>query len=334
MSQASGNVLIVSSVWPFPPPGQVPGRSHDVDELIKTGTQRALELPDAPVADDLAVNEAGSWVHDKLTVVRKYDPAFGTACQSWGEWFYVDGLAGSGVNRIADEGGRLTWGSPVIALRASPPFTKCLFLEQDAGRAAALDHRTAELADRRVVEQGEVNSDLLKMMRVHLPRRNPVLVVLDPYGMEIDWTTLQDIAAFRQYKWKAEILILFPIDGINRAMHALGDVDETTLDRFWGDKSWHQLWKEQKMGQLRTPDQTRNRGLQLYTDKLKNELRYAHALSMDVRRSGHTGGLKYILVFATDNGTGAKIMDHVFDSPGRGEQLRFPGMPNPRRRER
>jgi hypothetical protein len=88
------------------------------------------------------------------------------------------------------------------------------------------------------------------------------------------------------------------------------------------------------MGQLRTPDQTRNRGLQLYTDRLKNELRYAHALSMDVGRAGHTGGLKYILVFATDNGTGAKIMDHVFDSPGRGEQLRFPDMPNPRRRDR
>ncbi len=56
-----------------------------MDEPTKTGIQRALELPDAPVADDLAVNEAGSWVHDKLTVVRKYDPAFGTACQSWGE---------------------------------------------------------------------------------------------------------------------------------------------------------------------------------------------------------------------------------------------------------
>ncbi len=66
-------------------PGPVSGRSHDVDEPTKTGIQRALELPDAPVADHLAVNEAGSWVHDKLTVVRKYDPAFGTACQSWGE---------------------------------------------------------------------------------------------------------------------------------------------------------------------------------------------------------------------------------------------------------
>jgi len=194
-------------------------------------------------------------VHDKLTVVRKYDPAFGTACQSWGEWFYVDGLAGSGVNRIGEEGGRLIWGSPVISLRAQPPFANCLFLEQDAARAA-LDHRTAAHADRRVVEQGEVNTDLLRVMRAHLPRRNPVLVVLDPYGMEIDWTTLQDIATFRQYKWKAEILILFPIDGINRAMNALGDVDETTLDRFWGDKSWSQ-WQPLEQLAAQWPDVAR-----------------------------------------------------------------------------
>jgi hypothetical protein len=38
-------------------------------------------------------------------------------------------------------------------------------------------------------------------------------------------------------------------------------------------------------------------------------------------------------VFATDNSTGARIMDHVFDSPDRGEQLRLEGMPNPMRRD-
>jgi three-Cys-motif partner protein len=266
--------------------------------------------------------------------VTKYDPAFGTACQKWGEWYYVDGLAGSGVNRIAEEGGRLIWGSPVIALRARPAFTQCLFLEQDPAKAAALDARTALVSDRRLVEQGEVNADLIPMMRTHVPRQHPVLVLLDPYGMEIDWKTLRDIASFRQYKWKAEILILFPIDGFNRAIHALRDVDEQTLDRFWGDKTWHHLWKEQKFGQLRTPDQIRNRLLELYTDKLKRELGYKHAISKDVRRVGHVGGFKYTLVFATDNATGAKIMDHVFDSPDRGEQQRLPGFPNPMRRDR
>ena len=56
-----------------------------MDELTKTETQRALDLPEVPPADELAVNSAGSWVHDKLMVVRKYDPAFGVACQSWGD---------------------------------------------------------------------------------------------------------------------------------------------------------------------------------------------------------------------------------------------------------
>jgi len=83
-------------------------------EVTRIASSHDLELPDTPSEDGLAVNEAGSWVHDKLAVVTKYDPAFGTACQKWGEWYYVDGLAGSGVNRIAEEGGRLIWGSPVF----------------------------------------------------------------------------------------------------------------------------------------------------------------------------------------------------------------------------
>jgi hypothetical protein len=37
-----------------------------------------------------------------------------------GEWFCVDGLAGSGVNRIDEEGGRLISGMPAIAFRTEP----------------------------------------------------------------------------------------------------------------------------------------------------------------------------------------------------------------------
>jgi three-Cys-motif partner protein len=314
------------------------GKEKTVEDDIQVGDQLRADagaLPDAPPNDGLAVNDAGSWAHDKLAVVTKYNSAFGTACHNkWDQWFYVDGLAGSGVNRIAEEGGRLIWGSPVIALRAGPPFTRCVFLEQDAARAAALDERTAPLAERRVVEQGEVNADLLPMMKLHVPRRHPVLVLLDPYGLEIDWATIRAVADFRQYKWKAEILILFNIDGTNRVMHALERKDHGTLDRFWGDDTWHKLWKEKAAGGLSTPDQTRNRWLELYTDKLKDQLGYKYAISKDVRRAGHVGRFKYSLVFATDNATGAKIMDHVFDSPDRGEQLRLPGVPNPMRRDR
>jgi three-Cys-motif partner protein len=305
-----------------------------MEDLTRAGTKH-LELPDVPADDGLAVNEAGSWAHDKLDVVRKYDPAFVGACRRWGEAYYVDGLAGSGVNRISAEHGRLIWGSPTIALRTQPGFTRCMFLEKDPARAAALDHRTAAFADRRVVEQGEVNTHLLPLMRRYVPPKAPVLVVLDPYGMELAWSTVREIANFRGYKWKAEILMLFPINGINRAMHALLDREESpeVMDRFWGDRTWHRLWIERKTEQLRNADQTRSRGLGLYTDKLKNELGYSYAFSKDVRRSGQTGGVKYILVFATDNRTGAKIMNDIFDGRVRGEQLRLDGMPNTMRRD-
>lgn len=50
----------------------------------------------APPDDGMAVNEASPWVRDKLRIMTKSDPAF---CR-WGDIFYVDAFAGSGVNVI------------------------------------------------------------------------------------------------------------------------------------------------------------------------------------------------------------------------------------------
>lgn len=288
---------------------------------------------DAPASDGMALNEARPWVRDKLRIVTKYDPAFCTACRKWGDMFYVDAFAGSGVNVIPDERGTLLWGSAAIALRSQPGFTKCLFVEEDQARAAALDARTAAFGGRRIVEQGNANRDLLPLMRRHLPRRNPVLVVLDPYGMEVDWALLQDLAGFRTGRNKVELLILLQIDGVNRAMHVNADWSEQRMRRFWGDNSWHKLWIGRQTGELRTSDQVRKAGLDLYTGRMRDALGYRHAFSKDVREGGHMGRLKYILVFATDNATGAKIMNNVFDGRERTEQPRLPGFPNPLRRD-
>ena len=43
MSHAWASVLQRIHCLGFAPPGQVSGRSHDVDELTKTGIQRALD---------------------------------------------------------------------------------------------------------------------------------------------------------------------------------------------------------------------------------------------------------------------------------------------------
>lgn len=296
--------------------------------------QPLLDLSaDTPPDDGLAVNLAHPWVRDKLRILAKYNPAFCRACSKWGSMFYVDTFAGSGVNVIQEEGATRLWGSPIIALRADPGFTRCLFVEGSAARAAALDSRTAGFGNRRIAEQGDANDDLLPLMREHLPRQNPVLVVLDPYGMEVDWRLLRDLAAFRPGRYKVELLILLPIDGVNRAMHVNADWPEERLRTFWGDDSWHRLWIGRQTGELRTSDQVRKAGLDLYTRRIREELGYRHAFSKDVREGGHTGRLKYILVFATDNATGSKIMNDVFDGRERTEQPRLPGFPNPLRRD-
>jgi three-Cys-motif partner protein len=140
------------------------------------------------------------------------------------------------------------------------------------------------------------DSDLLPLMLRHLPRRNPVLVVLDPYGMEVDCDLLRELAAFRAGRYKVEFLILLQIDGVSRAMHVDAGWSEERMRRFWGDNSWHRLWIGRRTGELSSPDQIRKAGLDLYTGRIREELGYRYTFSKDVREGGHAGRLKYILV--------------------------------------
>jgi hypothetical protein len=77
---------------------------------------------DSTPLDDGLARDAGPWVKDKLGILRKYLPAFGMACRNKApEWFYVEGFAGPGVNRLRDTG-ELVWGSSMLALQADPMF--------------------------------------------------------------------------------------------------------------------------------------------------------------------------------------------------------------------
>jgi len=273
----------------------------------------AESLPD----DGLVTRPAGPWVHEKLRILTEYFHAFGIACRSWGEWFYVDGLAGSGLNRIHEEGDAIVHGSPLLALRTEPPFAQCLLLEKEDANVLALRQRVDSYGRRAVVRQGDVNIDLLPMMESYLPRRHPTLVFLDPEGFDVHWPTIDAISRFRHYKWKAELMILFP-EGIWRVAgvspDSAGGWGPARLDAFWGsDPRWHDLDERVHYGDLRTPGQRRSAAIELYVAKLY-ELGYKTVWTRDIHEFdfGTRGPVKYILVFATDNDTGASIMDQCF----------------------
>ncbi len=94
------------------------------------------QMLERPIDDGLPTRKAGEWVRDKLAILECYFHGFCVACSGRAHrWYYVEGFAGSGVNRI-ETTGDLVWGSAMLALDAEPAFTTCVLLEMADGRVA------------------------------------------------------------------------------------------------------------------------------------------------------------------------------------------------------
>jgi three-Cys-motif partner protein len=262
----------------------------------------------------------GPWTLDKLDILRAYLPAFGVACKRTRAWFYVDGFAGPGVNHLPDD--QRVCGSPLIALEAEPPFAKCLLLEKDRSTVETLRRRTAPYGDRAEVREGDVNQDLLPMMREFVDTRAPCLCVLDPEGFEVYWSTVRELAEFGTGRL-TELLILFQADGLHRIL-GLADQHDwpgEMATRFFGNDRWQPIAERKKRGEL-TVEQARDEFLGLYVDGLR-QLGYK-VDTRDIKERSTEGRLKYILVFASGNTAGLKIMKDCFDNRGHtGEQLQL-----------
>ncbi len=135
-----------------------------------TDTQLEADLWADP--DGLAVRRIGIWSLEKLAVVRLYTEGFTGACKEARESYYVDGFSGPGLSRVRvpmASGDLHVWGSPLIALRTRPQFTRCVLLELDIQSCDALRSRTAPYSDRAAIIRGDVNRDLVPAVREHVP---------------------------------------------------------------------------------------------------------------------------------------------------------------------
>jgi three-Cys-motif partner protein len=271
-------------------------------------------------------------VRDKLAILEAYFPEFVKACRrQTPSWYYVDGLAGSGVNRIEDEGDALVWGSGLVALQTEPPFTKALLMEYDKRNAAALKQRAEPFGDHATVRHGDVNVDLLPAMRAEIPRRAPILCVLDPEGIqELHWETVAQLSQFRIGQYKTELLILLNLDGAGRVLPLweVGQWAEEYLDAFF-PFDWRGIWAARTNGELDTVG-VRRALMAMYRNGLRELLHYRTVLWRPIRLDGREGRLKYVLMFATDNLAGEKIMNHCFTKIfPREDQVHLPGFEPP-----
>jgi three-Cys-motif partner protein len=206
----------------------------------------------------------GDWTTQKLEVLRKYLSAYATALKNqpskerpFKRW-YIDAFAGTGYRQLRRAGPESTEpllfpdlagedtetflkGSARLALEVSPSFDRYVFVEKNRKRCAALQSCTADfpdLAKRILVREGEANEEIQKLCALTW-RSDRAVLFLDPYGMQVDWATVEAIARTKAI----DMWLLFPIGiGVNRLLERSGNVPlewRRSLDRFLGTEAWY-----------------------------------------------------------------------------------------------
>ncbi len=170
----------------------------------------------------------GRWTEEKLDRLKKYLSAYTKIFKAnpraaMLKTIYVDAFAGAGYRVEAGhrDGPLLPFledqdalayrkGSALIALETEPPFSQYVFIEHDTGRAAELDRqrRVFEARGRSItIIQEEANASLRLWCKETAWRRHRAVVFLDPYGMEVEWATMEALASTRAI----DVWILFPL---------------------------------------------------------------------------------------------------------------------------
>lgn len=189
--------------------------------------------------DGLPARVSGPWTRDKLAYVERYAAAFMTAMapkQAAGKWdrlVYVDLLAGPGRGIDRDTGIEFD-GSPLRALKVSPPFDRLIFGDLKPRHMAALRRRipTKDLA-RVDLHVGDCNR-LAEQVVDQWSRRTLGLAFVDPEGFEVAFEMFRALARRR-----IDVLFLFPsCIGIRRNLRAFARRPTSPMGRLWDGREW------------------------------------------------------------------------------------------------
>lgn len=292
----------------------------------------------------------GDWTADKLTRVGKYLCAYTTifennARASYLTTTYVDAFAGTGER--SDSASRRTKalasmleeeddadaealqkGSARIALEVEPPFDRFLFIEQSAKRVKELENLRKEFANRADairIEQGDANEVLKQWCQDTNWRKHRAVVFLDPYGMQVEWATIEAIA-----KTKAiDLWILFPLGmAVNRLLTRKQPPPKNWADaltRFFGNEDWkREFYPKRKERTLFGEEETERKEADFeqikryFLKRLKSVFEKAAPNPLVLTNS--KGVPIYLLCFAAGNPRGAatavKIATYILNLNG------------------
>jgi three-Cys-motif partner protein len=283
----------------------------------------------------------------KLSMVEGYLKAFMTALRNqFSELWYIDAFAGTGERTVRIPGGERDLlqapteqrldrrrGSARIAIDIQPRFDRLVFIDKSPRHCAALDELRKENQTRRIdIVQGDANEAIQAALASHRWRSTRAVMFLDPYGMSVEWKTLEAIRSTEAI----DVWYLVSLSGIFRqATRRAENLDESkraALTRVIGTSAWETDWyqrsaNEDLFGNLdevyeRTAD------VSFMEDYFGDRLRGLFPKVMPPIRLRDSRGIpQFSLFFAISNpepkaiGLASKIANHILNS-GRSSQVR------------
>ncbi len=263
------------------------------------------------------LDTVGYWTEIKLQILQDYANAYAQVLAKQSvikHVAYIDGFAGAGTH-ISKGSGELIDGSPTRALSIEPGFSHYHFVEMDPARA----ERLRGIGQRKdvTVYEGDCNEVLLKKVfpqcRYEDYRR--ALCLLDPYALNPNWEVVETAGKMGSI----EIFLNFMIMDAN--MNILwNNPDSVAADqslrmtKFWGDDSWRTSAYRQEQGlfgpmEEKAPNES---VVAAYRKRLKDVAGFKYVPEPLPMRNTR-GAVVYYLFFASQNSTGNRIAEHIFN---------------------
>ena len=289
--------------------------------------------------DGKAHRFGGGWTSAKLEVLAGYLTSYTTALKDKPtadrafKKGYIDAFAGSGYREARrdspgdpsnqsllfpdlaeQEPQELLDGSARLALKTEPRFDSYIFIERDAERCAALHalgDEFPDLANDITVRQGDANKEIQDICSKDWRAHRGVLF-LDPYGMQVEWATIEAIAKTQAI----DLWLLFPLGiGVNRLLTKSGDIPESwkrRLNLLLGTEDWYdEFYRVETTPTLFGDDQERvvKATMETIGRYFNNRLKEVFAGVVEepgVLRNSSNSPL-YLLCFAVGNERGKEI---------------------------
>jgi three-Cys-motif partner protein len=272
------------------------------------------------VAEVFEYDEIGYWSEIKLDIFKKYASAYTTimhAHPSIKKYIYIDAFAGSGLHYSKNKSTIIS-GSPINALSIETPFSEMHLIDLHRGKVSALRKKIGLREDVFTYED-DANEVLLKNIfpRCRYEDFHRALCVLDPYGLSVNWSVLQEAGKMRSI----DVFYNFMIMDANMNIF-LHDPNRVTpeqvkrMDKVWGDHSWREIayFKKQTLwGEVIDEKQTNDKIAEAFRTRLEKIAGFQY-VPKPISMCNTNRSTIYYLYFASCNKTGANIATSIFNN--------------------